>query len=152
VSTLLDRWRKLGPEIAAALESGTPSDASVRGWIAAIGRLHISPFMRLASASWSAARGNGQPSPSERSVRSIHRRMLASALRDAVDLGSLAVDGDDLRRAGIPPGPGLGRILQALLVAVIADPSKNTTDWLLHEAKRLAAADIQGGSTQGPAA
>jgi tRNA nucleotidyltransferase (CCA-adding enzyme) len=78
--------------------------------------------------------------------------MLASALRDAVDLGSLALDGDDLRRAGIPPGPSLGRILQALLAAVIVEPSHNTTDWLLHEAKRLAAADDVGGSTQGPAA
>jgi hypothetical protein len=63
--------------------------------------------------------------------------MLASALRDPIDLGSLAVDGDDLRRAGIPPGPALGRILQALLESVVADPARNTTDWLLQEAQRL---------------
>jgi hypothetical protein len=63
--------------------------------------------------------------------------MLASALRDPIDLGSLAVDGDDLRRSGIPPGPALGRILQALLESVVADPARNTTDWLLQEAQRL---------------
>ena len=34
------------------------------------------------------------------------------AFRDPIDLGSLAVDGDDLRRAGIPAGPELGKILQ----------------------------------------
>jgi hypothetical protein len=41
-----------------------------------------------------------------------------------------------LRRAGIRPGPGLGKILQSLLVAVIEDPRRNTTDWLLQEARR----------------
>jgi tRNA nucleotidyltransferase (CCA-adding enzyme) len=152
VSTLLDRWDKVGSDLAQALESGRPDDSSVRRWVATVGRLHVGPFMRLASAAWSAARANGEQAPPAGSVRSLHRRMLASALRDAIDLGALGVDGDDLRRAGIPPGPSLGRILQALLAAVIADPSRNTTDWLLHEAKRLAAADAIGGSTQGPAA
>ena len=63
--------------------------------------------------------------------------MLRSAFRDALDLGSLALDGDDLRRAGIPPGPSLGKILQALLAAIIDDPTRNATDWLLQEARRL---------------
>jgi hypothetical protein len=63
--------------------------------------------------------------------------MLRVAFRDPIDLGSLAIDGDDLRRAGIPAGPGLGKILQALLAAVLEDPSRNTTEWLLREAKRL---------------
>jgi tRNA nucleotidyltransferase (CCA-adding enzyme) len=47
------------------------------------------------------------------------------------------VDGDDLRRGGIPAGPGLGKILQSLLAAVIDDPARNTPDWLLREAVRL---------------
>jgi hypothetical protein len=63
--------------------------------------------------------------------------MLRIAFRDPIDLGSLAVDGDDLRRAGIPAGPGLGKILQALLAAVLERPDRNTTDWLLREAERL---------------
>jgi hypothetical protein len=58
------------------------------------------------------------------------------ALNDVIDLGGLRVDGDDLRRAGIPAGPGLGKILQALLAAVIEDPARNTADWLVAEAKR----------------
>jgi hypothetical protein len=66
--------------------------------------------------------------------------MTRSAFGDAVDLGSLAVDGDDLRRQGIPAGPGLGKILQALLDAVLDDPSRNNADWLLQEALRLHAA------------
>ena len=70
-------------------------------------------------------------------MHALHRRMTRAALREVVDLGGLVVDGDDLRRAGIPPGPALGKILQALLGAVIEDPSRNTADWLLQEAKRL---------------
>jgi hypothetical protein len=75
--------------------------------------------------------------------------MLTIALRDPIDLGSLAVDGEDLRRAGIPPGPALGRILQALLAAVIADPSRNVADWLLHEAKQLSSGKGAGASNGG---
>jgi hypothetical protein len=63
--------------------------------------------------------------------------MLGVAFRDPIDLGSLAVDGDDLRRAGIPAGPGLGKILQALLAAVLESPDRNTPDWLMREANRL---------------
>jgi len=63
--------------------------------------------------------------------------MLRVAFHDPIDLAALAVDGDDLRRAGVLPGPGLGKILQALLAAVLEDPDRNTTEWLLREAKRL---------------
>ena len=70
-------------------------------------------------------------------ARTLYHRALRLVARDPIDLGALAVDGDDLRRTGIPAGPGMGKILQALLTAVIDDPSRNTTDWLLHEAKRL---------------
>jgi tRNA nucleotidyltransferase (CCA-adding enzyme) len=148
VSSLLDRWRRLGPEIAEVLRrEPMPIDAMVRRWVAAIGRLQISPFMRLASGCWSAGRIIGAPGPEPRVVRALYRRMLASALRDPIDLGALAVDGDDLRRAGIPPGPSLGRILQGLLASVIDDPSRNTADWLLHEAKRLAGGEAGGASS-----
>ena len=137
VASLLDRWQSVGTEIVSALGSGRPTDAAVRRWVAAIGRLHLGSFMRLASAVCAAGRGSSLVAGDDTEVRRLYRRMLASALRDPIDLGSLAVDGDDLRRAGIPPGPGLGRILQALLEAVVADPARNTADWLLQEAQRL---------------
>ena len=94
---------------------------------------------RLVDAIWAARRtaGGSEPSPSVASVRRLYRRLLRSAWRDVVDLGGLAIDGDDLRRAGIPAGPRMGSILQTLLIAVIADPSQNATDWLLQEARRL---------------
>ena len=138
VAIVIDRWHAVGSSITAAVTDGrTVTDSEVRAWVAQIGRLKVGAFMRLASAVWQAARAHGQPAPSLAATRSLYRRMLVSAFHDAIDLGSLAVDGDDLRRAGIPAGPGLGKILQALLTVVIQDPSRNAADWLLQEAKRL---------------
>jgi tRNA nucleotidyltransferase/poly(A) polymerase len=138
VSGLASAWRAMGARMTAAGASETRvRDAEVRRWIAAIGRLDIAPFMRIASARWAAHRDAGGLSPSARQVRSVYRRMLAAALRDPLEIRDLAIDGDDLRGAGIPPGPVVGKILEALLDAVLEDPGRNTPDWLLQEAKRL---------------
>ena len=137
VSGVIGRWERLGEEMTRKLTAANaPTDGDVRRWVAAIGRLQVGPVMRLAAAEWAVAEEHGAAAPSSGAVRDVYRRMLRSAFRDPVELGALAIDGDDLRRAGIPPGPGLGKILQALLAAVIDDPSKNTTDWLLQEAMR----------------
>jgi tRNA nucleotidyltransferase (CCA-adding enzyme) len=137
VTELVAAWRAHSAGMTAAMLAGSPSDAVIRGWVAGISRLAVGPFMRLASAVWSAERAAQRAAPTESAVRRLHRRMLSVALRDPIDLGALAVDGDDLRRAGIPAGPSLGKILQSLLAAVIEDPARNTPDWLLHEAARL---------------
>jgi len=138
VTTLINRWQSHGRLISEPLATGNPiGDADIRRWVAGIGRLQVGSFMRLASAVWHAARIHHSAAPAEPAVRALYRRMLHVAFRDPIDLGSLAVDGDDLRRAGIPAGPGLGKILQALLAAVLEDPDRNTTEWLLDEAKRL---------------
>jgi tRNA nucleotidyltransferase (CCA-adding enzyme) len=142
VSSVLESWESCGPAVTAALLGDRrPSDAEVRRWVAGITRMRVGMFMRLASAIWSAARAHGHAAPAPRSVHALYRRMLIVAFRDPLDLGSLAVDGGDLRRAGIPAGPELGKILRSLMSAVIEDPALNTTDWLLQEAKRLHASD-----------
>jgi tRNA nucleotidyltransferase (CCA-adding enzyme) len=136
VENLVDKWRRYGGEISRALAAGRPSDAQVRKWVAGIGRLDIGSFMRVASARWTVARDEKGEAPDVMQVRQLYRRMRASALRDPIDFGALAVDGDDLRRAGIPAGRRLGMILRALLDIVIADPTKNSADFLLNEAQR----------------
>lgn len=146
VSLLISRWHAIGPDVTSALLHQQPIAAvQVRRWVAAIGRLQIGAFMRLASAVWSAQRhtNGGASVPSPVSIRRLYRDLLASALRDPIDLGSLAVDGDDLRRAGIPPGPRLGSILSGLLESVLEDPARNTADWLVSEALRMFGADGQ---------
>ena len=140
IVNLAARWAALGGTIADALTADAPvSDVAVRRWVAAIGRLEIGAFMRVANARWSAARAEGAVAPVPQRVRSLYRRMLWCAFRsgDPLELRDLAVDGDDLRREGIPPGPLTGKILQALLAMVLDDPALNVPDVLLREAKRL---------------
>ncbi len=50
---------------------------------------------------------------------------------DCIGIGMLAVNGQDLMAAGVPKGPEIGRILQALLQEVLADPERNERGYLL---------------------
>ena len=138
VVLLVEGWHRFGTEIGDSLNLAVdPADSLVRRWVAGVGRLQVASFMRLADGIWAAARDAGQGAPARRGIGKLYRRMLHIAFAGAIDLGSLVIDGDDLRRTGIPPGPGLGKILQHLLAAVIEDPTRNAADWLLQEARRL---------------
>jgi tRNA nucleotidyltransferase/poly(A) polymerase len=48
----------------------------------------------------------------------------------------LAIDGHDLQRLGIPPGPKMGQLLTDLLKQVLDDPTCNTPDTLIHLVKQ----------------
>ena len=66
------------------------------------------------------------------------RRRLRAEIEQGSPLGlkDLAVNGDDLRRIGIAPGPAMGRILNQLLQEVLDDPARNTREALLAAATR----------------
>jgi len=135
IGDLAATWSEIGGAIEGALAGERrPLDADVRRWVAAIGRLDLSPFMRIAGALWQARR----PSASDRALQSrlgsLYRRMLLAARNDPIVIADLAIDGDDLRMAGITDGPLIGKILHALLDAVLEDPKHNTRDWLLRRA------------------
>jgi tRNA nucleotidyltransferase (CCA-adding enzyme) len=145
---LVERWRDLSSEIGDALLAGTVSDQQVRRWLARIGRLYEGAFLRVALARWVASSRHGARAPSESAVRTLHRRMRRSAYRDPIELADLQVNGDDLRRAGIPAGPIYAKILHALLDQVLEDPARNTPDRLMAEVPRIAASLADsGGST-----
>ncbi len=134
VSALVDRWTRFAPSLTPALAADIlPTDADLRRVAAGIGRLRVAAFVRLAAAHWSAG---GAVSPAV--VRRLYRRMITIAFREPIELADLAVDGDDLRSAGIATGPALGQILHALLQRVIDDPAANTRDVLLGAARELA--------------
>ena len=138
IQALVERWQTLGPPIGQGLAAGDEiSDAQVRRWVAAIGRLHLPGFFRMASARWAAQRDRGAVAPAADRIHGLYRRVLRAAFRDPVDLRDLAVDGDDLRRAGMPVGPGMGQLLQALLDWVLDDPRRNTPTALLARAAEL---------------
>jgi tRNA nucleotidyltransferase (CCA-adding enzyme) len=138
LATLVDAWRTNGESIASGLRE-PPTPATVRRWIAAIGRLNLPAFFRLALARWEAAAATDQKAnvPPARAVQRLYRHSLRVALTEPVDLRDLAIDGDDLRSAGITPGPGLGRILASLLEAVIEEPELNTRERLLEMARGI---------------
>jgi tRNA nucleotidyltransferase (CCA-adding enzyme) len=50
--------------------------------------------------------------------------------------GKLAITGEDLKALGVTPGPEMGRLIKQLEELVIEDPSVNTKESLLGEAKK----------------
>ena len=143
VTALVERWTRLGEEMADVLVKGDVADARIRRWVAAVGRVRTRAFLRLAAARWSAAGHQDDAVPWGAVVR-LFRRAVTIAFRDPVEIADLAVDGDDLRRAGFAPGPLLGKILQRLLDWVLDDPSRNRADLLLARADELRA-ELEGG-------
>jgi tRNA nucleotidyltransferase/poly(A) polymerase len=139
VVAIVERWANAGLRIAAALEGPAVADVDVRRWHAELGRIHAGPFLRVAGARWSAMREKGQQAPSAAAVRVMHRRMFGARHSGVVEIGDLAVGGDELRAAGIPAGPIYAKILRALLERVLDDPSRNTPGWLMTEALRIRA-------------
>jgi tRNA nucleotidyltransferase (CCA-adding enzyme) len=138
-AAMSDRWSAVGSSLGAALARGVPDDVQVRRWLAELGRLHAGPFLRIASARWEALRPTGVAVPPASAVRALHKRMARSRFRDPLELGDLAIGGEELRRAGIAPGPIYAKILHALLERVLDDPARNTPEALIAEIPRLAA-------------
>lgn len=138
IAALVERWQTNASEAASVVQGKWDGEgARLRRVIARVGRTYLSSFVRVLSARWSAARENGQSAPSAVSLHRFYRHANRVALTQPLDVRDLAIDGDDLRRAGIAPGPGLGKILTQLVERVIEDPSVNTPDRLLEQARHL---------------
>ena len=136
--SVLRPWAVLHePMLAALAQRDRVSDPQLRAWAAEIGRVRVRYVFRLLAAERSAREALGERMPPVSALASLYRRLTRSAFRDALELGDLAVSGDELRAAGIAAGPELGRILRELLARVIADPSLNTPDALLSLARSL---------------
>ncbi len=89
-------------------------------------------------ADLSGKRGSsGEPPPLEELERlAAFRQVVAREQHSPYRLADLAVDGSDLVALGIPAGPRLGRLLEALLDEVVEDPELNTRERLLQLAGR----------------
>jgi tRNA nucleotidyltransferase (CCA-adding enzyme) len=136
---LVERWYAVSPAIRDSLAVDTPpSDATVRQWVAEIGRTRVSAFFRVAAARFAAESDESGRTVCSQAIRLLYRRMLRAAFRDPVEIGDLAIAGGDLMKAGIEPGPRLGATLRALLDWVLEDPARNTHDRLLARARELA--------------
>jgi tRNA nucleotidyltransferase (CCA-adding enzyme) len=115
------------------------SDAAVRRWIRRVGKGLTADLYRLGRAD---AAGKGRDASED--VANIDRlearveRLLAGGA--ALTTRDLAVRGNDLMKAlSLPPGPAIGKLLDALLEVVTDDPTKNEPATLLAVARDLAA-------------
>jgi tRNA nucleotidyltransferase (CCA-adding enzyme) len=135
IRAVVEHGNTLHSEISETLAYGGISPAGMRRWIAMAGRTRIPSVMRLVAARFSAQREAGQSVPAAEALNSLYRRAVRSAFRDPVELGDLAVDGDDLRAIGVAEGPEMGWVLHRLLDVVLEEPRRNTVE----DMQRLAA-------------
>lgn len=111
----------------------TAHAAELRRLISRVGRLMVPGLTRLL---WARAKAEGVAATQGLAGVALYRRALRSAFRDPLSVGDLAIDGEDLRSAGVAAGPAMGRTLARLLELVLEDPSRNTREWLLAEVAR----------------
>ena len=116
----------------AALAPIDADPVALRRVIAKVGRLMVPGLSRLL---WARAKADGIAATEGRAGMALYRRALRSAFTDPLTVADLAVDGDDLRSAGVAPGQAMGETLHRLVEVVLVDPTRNTRDALLAEVR-----------------
>ena len=137
---MAERWQVLSGRLDVVLGGDRPSDVDVRRLLARLGRVYVGGVMRIASARWDARRAAGLDAPSVAAVRALYRRLIRSRFADPIEVADLAIGGEELRAAGVPPGPIYAKILQSLLERVLELPARNTPQALLAELPDVLAA------------
>jgi tRNA nucleotidyltransferase (CCA-adding enzyme) len=137
IASLAGARAELGKTIDAAICGGAPGAVDVRRWVARIGRMRTETFFALHAALWRARLAVEENAAVESRLDALSRLAVIIAFRDPIEIADLAVDGEDLRKAGIQNGPQMGKALHALLERVIANPALNTNAKLLELAKSL---------------
>jgi tRNA nucleotidyltransferase (CCA-adding enzyme) len=109
------------------------SDAELRHWLRRVGPDLVVDLCSVARARLPDPNGGSALSAFEA------RAEAALALKPVLSLSGLAIDGNRLiAEAGVERGRAVGTTLEALLVRVIDDPTLNTPERLLDEARCIA--------------
>lgn len=100
-------------------------DSAVRRWLARVGPECVEDLFELRRADY---QGNGIKLGIPMSLAEFEERIgRIVAAQDALSVGDLALDGQDVMRIlGIGPGPAVGDALSSLLECVLERPSLNT--------------------------
>jgi len=121
---------------------GTGDESSLvrRHWMMALGRGLVPRALRLVAA-WATAEAAGSDPAGARRAAARFIRAVRADLRRGIPLApaELAISGRDLIQAGHRPGPAFGRVLERLLLEVLARPERNETPWLLRRAEEILA-------------
>ncbi|HEX2883792.1 MAG TPA: CCA tRNA nucleotidyltransferase [Candidatus Limnocylindria bacterium] len=112
------------------------TDAAVRRFIRRVGHERLGDLFALREADDA---GSGAVEPPAGGLPELRAR-IAEQENAPLAHGHLAVDGHDLQRVlDVPPGPGLGRLLDRLMEEVVDDPSLNRREMLLRRAGEILA-------------
>ena len=110
------------------------TDAAVRRFVRRVGVDLLPDLFALREAD-DVASGVDEPPGGWKELRD----RVASVANDPLEARQLAISGDDLvTQLGIAPGPAIGRMLAALLDAVVEDPTLNSREQLLTLARAMA--------------
>lgn len=109
-------------------------EVEARRWLHDVGPDRARDVLRWHAA---RARASGLGEADRRDLAGRMRAALRPLRRgEAVSLGQLAIDGEDLKELGLEPGPEFAEILEACLEAVIEDPGRNRRETLLAMVER----------------
>ncbi len=111
--------------------------SAVRRVIARVGKENINDLLNLRVCD---RIGTGSPKAHPFRLRK-YMSMVDEAMRDAVSVGMLKIDGTKLIELAEKPGPRIGWILHALLEEVLDEPEKNTGEYLEKRAAELMKVD-----------
>jgi tRNA nucleotidyltransferase (CCA-adding enzyme) len=111
---------------------------TIRRWLNRMEPENFRDFLRvrLADRHGNRRTGKGFEPGFYRTVRLLRE---IEKSREAFSMRDLAVNGKDLMKAGIQPGPGMGRILEGLLERVLDEPGLNQKNILIRLAKEIEA-------------
>jgi len=115
---------------APPLPGTEASEADVRRWLSGVGVERLAAVARLELARARAGAGMPGIPPASAVVAAWRRTRDILATAPPLTLSDLALDGRDLMRMGLRPGPLFGRVLQGLLERVLDDPGLNRRDRL----------------------
>jgi tRNA nucleotidyltransferase (CCA-adding enzyme) len=115
------------------------SDAAVRRWMKRVGPERLEDLYTLNSADVRAkGRDASEDLAALEALKAHVARVVAAGA--ALRVRDLAINGRDLMsELGMKPGPMLGKVLEALLELVLADPALNQREPLLRAARDVVA-------------
>ncbi len=125
-------WAESQPGVPPAGAGGS----ALRRWLAGVEPEARPGALRLALARARADRllSGVDSGPAVSSVRALRRE---ARTRPPLSIAELAIDGRDVMRLGLKPGPRVGEVLRALLDSVLEEPERNERERLLAEATTL---------------
>ncbi len=138
ISSLAGSRAALGQGIDQILVTRAPLAVEIRRWVARIGRMRAETFFTLNAALWRAKLAREPNDAIESRLDPLTTLAVIIAFRDPIEISDLAIDGEDLQKAGVKDGPQMGKVLRSLLERVIEDPSLNTIAKLTALATELA--------------